>query len=199
MEKPLPLDAATWRTNRRPRGWVLRLDATGVPVLLARLAVGAMFIYTALAKLRDPHEFVKAVNLYHFWPIDPPYYLNLTGILVPYIELVCGVVLILGLFRRGAALLFAGMLVFFTWMVTARAWWMYHHPLPGVAYNWFCDVRLDCGCGTGEQYICRKLAENIALFLGSLLALFSASDRFGLDRFLFRSRPAGGAPSITNE
>ena len=44
----------------------------------------------------------------------------------------------------------------------------------------FCDVRFDCGCGTGEVFICSKLAENTVLVLLSLCAVFSRFPRFCL-------------------
>jgi hypothetical protein len=29
----------------------------------------------------------------------------------------------------------------------------------------FCAVKFDCGCGTGEEFVCRKLLENFLLIL----------------------------------
>jgi hypothetical protein len=55
----------------------------------------------------------------------------------------------------------------------------------------FCSIKFDCGCGSGEQYICRKLPENLGLILLSLFALFSKTDRFCLWRNLV---PAGKTP-----
>jgi len=57
------------------------------------------------------------------------------------------------------------------------------HAAKPIAY---CDVRFDCGCGTGEVYICRKLAENAALTLLALLASLSRSRRFCLSAWLSR-------------
>jgi hypothetical protein len=35
----------------------------------------------------------------------------------------------------------------------------------------FCAVKFDCGCGTGEVFICRKLLENFLFILFSVWLL----------------------------
>lgn len=170
----------------RPRSLLKRIDATGVPLLLARLAVGGMFMYLAIQKLRDPLEYLKQTRDYHILPADPALWLNLTALVMPWLELTCAIALLLGIGRRGAALIINGMLLFFTSMLFLRALGMYHHPDPGIVYQSFCDVNFNCGCGTGVVFICSKLAENIALQIGALIALFSASHRFCLSAWLGR-------------
>jgi uncharacterized membrane protein YphA (DoxX/SURF4 family) len=173
-----------------------RLDATGVPLLLARLAVGGMFAYLAVMKLRDPIMFLKLTKQYGVLPLDPPLYLNLTAAVVPWLELLCAVALILGLARRGAALILAGLLLFFTPMLALHARDLLLHS---GKFATFCAVKFDCGCGTGETFICPKLAENIALLVGALVALFSASQRYCLSTWLTRRPPAaaGAVPLAT--
>lgn len=158
--------------------------------MLARLGLGGMFAYLAIMKLRDPIEFLKQVREYGILPTEPPIFLNLTAIALPYLELICAAFLLLGLWRRGAALLLGGMLAFFTPMLLWRAIGIYGEG--GVAS--FCDVKFDCGCGTGEVYICRKVLENVALQLCSLIALFSASNRFSLSARLARRRSIPAVP-----
>lgn len=161
-----------------------RLDRTGVPLLVARLGVGGMFAYLAIMKLRDPIEFLKQIREYAILPTDPPIFLNLTAIVLPWLELLCALLLLVGFWRRGAALLLNGMLAFFTPMLLWRALSIYRSG----TVEAFCDVRFDCGCGTGEVYICRKLAENLLLQIGALIALFSMSQRFCFGRWFLRQR-----------
>ncbi len=170
-------------------GRLAALDRTGVPVLLARLAVGGVFAYLAVMKLRDPVAFLKAVKMYGIVPLEPPLWLNVTAVVTPWIELVCAAFLVVGLWRRGAALVLSGMLLFFTPMLLIHAAGLYAAPKPGVVYASFCDVKFDCGCGTGEVYICTKVLENVLLLMGSVLILVSGSDRFGLARWLERRSP----------
>lgn len=173
------------------RGLVRRLDDSGVPALLARLAVGGWFAYLATMKLLDPIAFLKLVRQYNVLPLDPPVILNMTAAVLPWLELVCAAALVLGFLRRGAALVIAGMLAFFTPMLLLHAVGLLHDPTRHFAT--FCAVKFDCGCGTGEVFICHKLTENVALFAGTLIALFSRSNRFGLAALLRRRQAAPSA------
>jgi uncharacterized membrane protein YphA (DoxX/SURF4 family) len=173
---------------------IRRLDATGIPLLLARLGVGGMFAYLAYMKLRDPINFLKLTHEYGLLPPGQPIFLNLTAVALPWLEMVCAVALLLGVGRRGAALLITGMLLFFTPMLFLRAWNL--HTAVGSAFPTFCAVKFDCGCGTGEVFICPKLAENVALLIGALIALFSASRRFCLANLFTRRRAAAPAQPV---
>ena len=44
----------------------------------------------------------------------------------------------------------------------------------------FCAIKFDCGCGTGEILICRKLAENTLLTALSAGLIFWPAHRFCL-------------------
>lgn len=152
-----------------------RLDATGVPLLLARLIIGGLFIYMGIVKIQDPIAFLKQVNLYEMLPQIPPHLLNGTAILLPWLEVVCGLALVLGVYLRGAGTIIALMLVVFTPAIFLRAWEI--HSTEGTP---FLQIAFDCGCGTGEVIIWQKLLGNTGLLLGSLVAVFSASRRFCL-------------------
>lgn len=179
----------------RPRSLIGRIDSTGLPLLLARLGVGGMFAYLALMKILDPIEFLKLTRQYGVLPTSPPIFLNLTAVVVPWVEMVCALALLLGLGRRGAALLISVMLVFFTPMLVWHAWGLY--TAADSRFATFCAVRFDCGCGTGEVYICRKLAENLALQVGALIALLSVSERLCLSAWIRRRMAKGGRPRIS--
>jgi uncharacterized membrane protein YphA (DoxX/SURF4 family) len=155
-----------------------------------------MFAYMAIMKLLDPIAFLKETREYGIIPTTSPLYLNLTAIAVPWLELVCAAALILGIWRRGAALLISGMLAFFTPLLLVRA--IGYYTAPAAAYGNFCDVKFDCGCGTGEVYICWKIAENLLLTVGALIVLLSSHDRLSLGR-LFGGRSARApAPRVSN-
>ena len=162
-----------------------KIDATTVPVILARLGVGGMFAYMAIMKIVDPIEFLKQIREYQILPTDPPLWLTLTAVTLPALELLCAIALLTGVGRRGAALLINGMLLFFTPMLILRALGMVED---GTVHS-FCEACFDCGCGTGVVCICRKVTENVALQAGALIALFSACDRFTLLSLLRRRGP----------
>jgi uncharacterized membrane protein YphA (DoxX/SURF4 family) len=159
----------------------------GVLLLVARLVVGGAFVMLALAKLADPVAFLKSVREYGL-VADDSRLLNLAAALLPWVELLCGALLVLGVAVRGNALLLAGLLAVFTTAIAARAADM--HAASGGA---FCDLAFDCGCGTGVENVCTKLAQNAVLFVLALFALFAHSRRFCLRGELFGPEPAGSA------
>ncbi|MBI5386278.1 MAG: DoxX family membrane protein [Verrucomicrobia bacterium] len=136
--------------------------ALHVALVLARWIVGLMFIYMGLNKALHPVEFLKLVRQYDM--VHAPLVLNLIATILPWFEVFCGLLLVLGIAVRGSALMLVGMLVPFTLIVLRRA--IAIHDAGGIA---FCAIKFDCGCGTGEVFICRKLVEN------TLLTLFSAA------------------------
>lgn len=138
----------------------------GLFALLARLLLGAVFVAMGWAKASDPVAFLKLLREYQMVPAENPWLLNGLAAVLPWFEIVCGTALLLGLWRRGAALLVALMLVGFSYVVWDRA--------RGVAADddlSFCAVAFDCGCGGGVVNICRKLAENAGLFVLALVTL----------------------------
>jgi putative oxidoreductase len=80
------------------------------------LAVGGVFVYASLSKIDDPRAFAKIV--YHYQVIGPNASLgfvpaNLVGVALPWLELIAGILLITGVWRREAAAVTAVMLLVF--------------------------------------------------------------------------------------
>lgn len=157
-----------------------RLGASGVPLLIARLIVGGLFIYMGIMKVAGTVAFLKLIKLYHILPLQPPIFINATAITLPWIEIVCGVALVTGVFRRGGAVIITSMLLVFTPAILIRAIDLYAGGTG--EFPTFCDVAFDCGCGGGAINSCRKLAENSGLLLLAVFAIFSSSRRFCLAR-----------------
>ncbi len=157
-------------TPREP-SLLARYDRAAIPLaLVVRLFLGGYFIYTGFTKILDPVAFLKAVRLFDLLPESPAVYLNGTAVVLPWLEVICGVALVLGLFRRGAAALIAGMLCVFTPAIFLRALAMM--KTDGLS---FFEVEFDCGCGTGHEIIWIKLCKNTGLFLLAVAALASRS------------------------
>ena len=124
--------------------------------VLARCLLGAVFIYMGLTKALHPVEFLKLVRMYDV--LHTPLALNLVASALPWFEVFCGVLLVLGIAVRGAAVMLVAMLVPFTVLVFLRA--LAIQKTGGLP---FCAIKFDCGCGAGEVWICGKLAENVLL------------------------------------
>lgn len=177
--------------DNQPGLW-RRLNRGGIPFVIARLLLGGLFIYTGIVKAMDPDAFMKMVRQYEMVPLQPPYFINLIAAVLPWLEIWCGLLLIVGLAARGSALLILTMLVSFTVAVTIRA--LNIHAAEGTP---FCDIYFDCGCGTGEEWICGKIPKNLGMCVLSLIVLFSRSRRFCLDNII---RPArSSVPCIEAE
>jgi putative oxidoreductase len=152
-----------------PQSW----RTQDVLVVLARWLLGGLFLYMGLSKALQPVEFLKLIREYDV--LHTPLLLNSVAALLPWFEMFCGLLLLLGVAVRGAALLSVAMLVPFTVMVFLRTLEMSQasgQPL--------CALKFDCGCGGGEVWICRKLVENTLLTLIATWLMGTRSRRFCL-------------------
>jgi len=100
-----------------------------------RLLVGAIFIYTGTTKVLDPHTFIKEVRAYELAPLVLS---NLVALVLPWVELIAGVLLIVGRWRREARLLIGLMLVVF---------------LAAKAIVLGQGRRVDCGCVPTDSFL----------------------------------------------
>ena len=137
---------------------------------IARMGLGAFFIYMGLSKALHPEGFLKLVRAYDIVPV--PLLLNTIAAALPWFEAVCGLFLLLGVAVRGTAFVVASMLVPFTVLVAWRA-----AELAAEGAIAFCAVKFDCGCGAGEVFICGKIGENLSLLILAVL-LFSGRGRW---------------------
>lgn len=135
--------------------------------------LGGLFVYTGLEKVCDPVAFLKLVRQYDL--VDTPFLLNSIAATLPWFEACCGALLLLGVAVRGTALTLVAVLVPFTGVVWNRAL-----VLEAARLIPFCAVKFDCGCGTGEVFICAKLLENFCLILLSCWLLFGRGRRYAL-------------------
>ncbi len=78
---------------------------------VVRVALGAVFIYAAVGKIAQPAEFAREVDNYRLLPYVA---VVLTAVVLPWLELLCGVGLIVRRWATGSALLVAIMLAVFT-------------------------------------------------------------------------------------
>jgi uncharacterized membrane protein YphA (DoxX/SURF4 family) len=139
-------------------------------VRIARWVLGGVFVYLGFVKALHPVDFLKIIREYGV--VESHIALNLMAVILPWLEIVCGVLLLVGLAVRGTALVVLVLLLSFTGLLFNRAWTM--HEVQSIP---LCAVRFDCGCGTGEVLICRKLAENALLSLLAIFLLARGEDR----------------------
>lgn len=78
--------------------------------LVSRLIIGGVFLYASWDKLLHPAAFAEAIDHYHIIPYGV---LHPMAHGLPVLELLIGTALILGVCRKGAALLASGLMVVF--------------------------------------------------------------------------------------
>ena len=123
--------------------------------------LGAVFLYASYDKILRPAEFARIV--YHYRLLGPSARLgyvppNLWAVTLPWIEAVTGLCLVVGLWRRDAALVAGGLLVVF---------------LAAVGYALAQGIDLaNCGCfsvsGAGRGLGWRLLAGDLALLAAAV-------------------------------
>jgi putative oxidoreductase len=82
--------------------------------LLARFYLGGIFIYAAWGKILDPYSFALSIATYQMLPTNV---VNLMAIALPWLEMVTGVLLVVGTLTRPSVLLINGMMVVFIYAI----------------------------------------------------------------------------------
>lgn len=96
--------------------------------LVARLILGAVFIYASIDKILHPAAFAEAVYNYQ---ILPDALINLTAIVLPWLELILGIFLAFGLLREGSVSIVTLLLLVF---------------LGAMVFNLARGLDIHCGC-----------------------------------------------------
>lgn len=103
-------------------------------MLVARIVLGAVFVYAAYVKLRDPWQlFAMSINSYDVLPLAMA---EAAAHVIPWVELALGLMVIAGIWLRITGIILSlVLLTFFTLMVRAYA----------------KGMQINCGCfGPGE-------------------------------------------------
>jgi uncharacterized membrane protein YphA (DoxX/SURF4 family) len=125
----------------------------GAVALALRIALGAVFVYAAWTKLREPWElFAMSIDAYK---VLPDWAVLVVARTLPWAEMLIGLALMAGRWLRvSAAAASLLLLVFFGLMVRAYA----------------KGMQIDCGCfGGGDTISLRTLARDGGLLAGYLL------------------------------
>ena len=83
-------------------------------LLGSRLVVGGLFIWAGVLKIIDPLGFGQSIENYRFFPHGLAF---IIAIILPWVEVLSGVFLIIGLFRRSSALIISVLLIGFIGLV----------------------------------------------------------------------------------
>ncbi len=125
---------------------------------ILRITMAVVFIYASIDKIVHPHDFARAVFNYQ---ILPDYLINITAILLPWLELVLGICLLANFWMNGASLTaFILMIVF----------------MAAILFNLIRGLDVGCGCfsSTTEEGMSSLTLLRDILFLVMSLGLVTA-------------------------
>lgn len=152
--------------------------STGITTV-ARLVIGAVFIVAALDKIIAPDEFAKSILNYL---IVPDQLINLMALVLPWLELLCGIALVLGMWVRTSAAIAGALLVIF---------------IVAVASAMLQGLDINCGCfsqkGEGTKVGWPKVFENIGLTTLAVWMVIFPESFLSLEKYLRFETPVAEA------
>jgi uncharacterized membrane protein YphA (DoxX/SURF4 family) len=145
-----------------------------IMVLIARLVIGGLFIYAAVAKIPDPSGLSQSIRNYQIVPAPMT---NILALVLPWVELIAGAGLILGIWTHACALITTAMLLVFASAVT---------------YAYSIGLDISCGCfGAGPDSSgvidLATVSRDWGLTLVSASIILFHRGEFSLESFLNRS------------
>ncbi len=125
-------------------------------VRICQIAIGLIFVVAAVAKIADLPTFAREIHNYRLAPVWSE---NLLAMTLPWVELLAGLALVVGLRRRAGAVIALALMLVFTAAVGAA---------------WARGLDFQCGCfgKLGAARIgAQKFAENLGWIVLAALAV----------------------------
>ena len=130
-------------------------------IVITRIILGAVFLWASFGKIMEPSDFARSISNYHIVPFGIE---NIIALILPWLELLIGMGLILGIMVDGSVQISAILLIMFILMIGQAM-------LRG--------FNIECGCGLkeGEMIGLNKILENI-VFIGGAYIVMQRRKRF---------------------
>ncbi len=148
--------------------------AWDIVLAAARAVLAIVFIWACVHKILNPGDFALQIATYQILPLS---LVNLQAIVLPWVELATGILLIVGLWTRAAALVTCGMNLMF---------------IVAIAMALAAELQLQCGCFSsaeaGDGMSSSLIVRDAALLLAGALLVARRPDRFTLDSWIGRRR-----------
>jgi len=129
--------------------------------ILVRVGLGALLVWAAVAKLRDPHAFAQDIANYRILPASLVAPVAAT---LPGVEIVVGLALVLAAWRRAAA---------------AAAFWLLVLFALAVGAALVRGINIECGCfgATGRPATWWTFARDLGLSAAALFVFATSPER----------------------
>jgi putative oxidoreductase len=135
-----------------------------------RMILGTTFIWASFDKISHPKEFIKVVENYKLLPFA---LVVIFAVSLPWMELICGLLLIAGAYTRSSTTVLTFMLSIF---------------MVAISINLYRGAELSCGCfnvqTVGEKLGWLTFLRNMLLIGMGLQILFFDQGNFSLGAFL---------------
>ena len=95
---------------------------------LCRFFLGGVFLWAGGTKIVNPHDFANIIANYQ---LLPDFAVNITAVWLPWIEVLCGILLISGIWVEGSLIVINALLIVF---------------IVALISNWVRGIDVDCGC-----------------------------------------------------
>ena len=130
-------------------------------LLVFRLVLGGLFVYAGIVKVLDPLDFAQNIRNYRLVGQSLAF---IAALILPWLEIVAGVFLIAGIWKRGAALIISGLLVFFIVLTLVTM---------------IRGLDVDCGCfgALSRKSGWSVILEDLAMLYLGLCLLFAKKGR----------------------
>lgn len=130
-------------------------------LVLFRLVLGGLFVYAGVVKVLDPLDFAQSIRNYDLVGQSLSF---VAAIVLPWVEILAGVALAAGVWKRASALIITALLVFFILLTLVTI-------LRG--------LDIDCGCfgALSRKSGLGVILEDALMLFMSLAVLFSPGKR----------------------
>lgn len=136
-----------------------------VLILIIRSFIGVLFIFYGVAKIADPSQFANEIGNYG---MTPDFITQLMALILPWAELIVGVLLLFGIYQNENGLIATTMLLMFTF---------------AVIFAFASGLDINCGCsgGNAQQKVgWLKILENFGLIILTSVISLTNSNKFKL-------------------
>ncbi len=108
--------------------FTLRMLTSKELAFILRLYIGGLFVFASLYKINHAVEFAESIANYQ---LVPYWAVNFLAVTMPWLELICGLMLIIGFRAKSVTVMIGGMMIMFTVALVINVIW---------------ETPIGCGC-----------------------------------------------------
>lgn len=125
--------------------------------IIVRFVLGAIFIIAGIPKILDTASFAGVVYNYH---LLPDMFINVFAITLPWLEVIIGGMLIMGIWMPGTVILYNSLMIAF---------------IAAISFNFARGLDISCGCfltNAGDIIDMDTISRDIIILIASMYLLF---------------------------